>query len=100
MNDFVFDAYVPACICACIVYTWQDVAGAVLFLSSPGLARHVSGQTITVAGGMIRLCCMLCGLSVCCIVLMVWCATGMEGRQLWLPSDVNEDAVRARLKEQ
>jgi 3-oxoacyl-[acyl-carrier protein] reductase len=28
------------------------VARAVLFLSSPAMARHVSGETITVAGGM------------------------------------------------
>jgi 3-oxoacyl-[acyl-carrier protein] reductase len=30
----------------------EDVARAVLFLSSPAAARHVSGETITVAGGM------------------------------------------------
>lgn len=30
----------------------DDVARAVLFLSSPAMARHVSGETITVAGGM------------------------------------------------
>ncbi len=30
----------------------DDVARAVLFLSSPSGARHVSGETITVAGGM------------------------------------------------
>jgi len=30
----------------------DDVARAVLFLSSPAAARHVSGETITVAGGM------------------------------------------------
>ena len=30
----------------------DDVARAVLFLSSPSAARHVSGETITVAGGM------------------------------------------------
>ena len=29
-----------------------DVAAAVLYLASPALARHVSGETITVAGGM------------------------------------------------
>jgi 3-oxoacyl-[acyl-carrier protein] reductase len=30
----------------------DDVARAVLFLSSPSAARHLSGETITVAGGM------------------------------------------------
>jgi NAD(P)-dependent dehydrogenase (short-subunit alcohol dehydrogenase family) len=30
----------------------DDIAGAILYLSSPILAGHVSGQTITVAGGM------------------------------------------------
>ena len=30
----------------------DDVARALLFLSSPSAARHVSGETITVAGGM------------------------------------------------
>ena len=32
--------------------TPDDVARAVLFLSSPSAARHLSGETITVAGGM------------------------------------------------
>jgi 3-oxoacyl-[acyl-carrier protein] reductase len=30
----------------------NDVAAAVLYLASPTLSRHVSGETITVAGGM------------------------------------------------
>jgi 3-oxoacyl-[acyl-carrier protein] reductase len=30
----------------------EDVAGAVLFFASPALSRHVSGEAITVAGGM------------------------------------------------
>ncbi len=51
----------------------RDVAGAVLFLSSPALARHVSGEVITVAGGM-------------------------EGRVLWEREHVDEDAVRARVR--
>jgi len=32
--------------------TPEDIAGAILYLSSDKLAGHVSGQTITVAGGM------------------------------------------------
>lgn len=32
--------------------TPDDVAAAVLFFASPALARHVSGETLTVAGGM------------------------------------------------
>lgn len=34
------------------VASTEDVAAAVLYLSSPALARHVTGETITVAGGM------------------------------------------------
>ncbi len=49
-----------------------DVARAILFLSSPILARHVSGQTLTVAGGM-------------------------EGRVLWETDDVDAASVRERL---
>jgi NAD(P)-dependent dehydrogenase (short-subunit alcohol dehydrogenase family) len=30
----------------------EDIAGAILYLASDNLAGHVSGQTITVAGGM------------------------------------------------
>jgi 3-oxoacyl-[acyl-carrier protein] reductase len=34
------------------VATPEDVAAAVMYLASPTLSRHVSGETITVAGGM------------------------------------------------
>lgn len=34
------------------VASTEDVAAAVLWLASPTLARHVTGETITVAGGM------------------------------------------------
>lgn len=50
-----------------------DVARAVVWLCSPRLARHVSGQTITVAGGM-------------------------EGRLLWDEGEVDPAAVRARAR--
>ena len=49
-----------------------DVARAVAFLCSHAAARHVSGQTLTVAGGM-------------------------EGRVLWSELEIDEDAVRGRL---
>ncbi len=49
-----------------------DVARTVLFLSSPLTARHISGETLTVAGGM-------------------------EGRSLWKSGEIDEAAVRARL---
>ena len=51
-----------------------DIARTVLWLASPTLARHVSGQVITVAGGM-------------------------EGRVRWTADEVDEDAVRARLEQ-
>jgi 3-oxoacyl-[acyl-carrier protein] reductase len=50
----------------------RDVARAIVFLSSPLLARHVSGETLTVAGGM-------------------------EGRLRWSAGEVDAAAVRARL---
>ncbi|MCA9715317.1 MAG: SDR family oxidoreductase [Myxococcales bacterium] len=50
----------------------RDIADAALFLSAPGLARHVSGEILTVAGGM-------------------------EGRRLWAPGDIDEARVRDRL---
>ncbi len=50
----------------------EDIARAALFLCSPAAARHVSGQVLTVAGGM-------------------------EGRVQWEKSEVDEAAVRARL---
>lgn len=51
-----------------------DVARAVVLLSSPEASRHVSGEVLTVAGGM-------------------------EGRTLWADADVDEEAVRRRLRE-
>ena len=51
-----------------------DIARAVLMLSSPALSRHISGEVITVAGGM-------------------------EGRTLWPEADIDEDAVRKRARE-
>ncbi len=50
----------------------EDVARACLVLSAPLLSRHVSGETITVAGGM-------------------------EGRQLWTADDVDLRSVQSRL---
>ena len=50
----------------------EDVARAALFLASPAMSRHSSGQIITVAGGM-------------------------EGRVLWDVEDVDRDEVLARL---
>lgn len=46
-----------------------DVAATAAWLASPTAARHVSGQCVTVAGGM-------------------------EGRRLWEPEDVDGDAIR------
>lgn len=50
----------------------SDIARAVLFLSSPAMARHVSGEVLTVAGGM-------------------------EGRVQWAPEEIDEAAVKQRL---
>jgi 3-oxoacyl-[acyl-carrier protein] reductase len=52
----------------------SDIAKTVLFLSSPLAARHVSGEVVTVAGGM-------------------------EGRTLWKDDEIDEAAVRRRLGE-
>ncbi|MFT7465076.1 MAG: 3-oxoacyl-[acyl-carrier protein] reductase [Pseudohongiellaceae bacterium] len=52
----------------------KDIASTALWLASPLLARHVTGQIVTVAGGM-------------------------EGRVLWSPDDISEAAVRQRLEE-
>jgi len=52
----------------------EDIARAVLFLSSPGLARHVSGEVLVVAGGM-------------------------DGRTLWDEHEVDADRIRRRLLE-
>ncbi len=54
--------------------TPQDIAGSVVYLSAPGMARHVSGEVITVAGGM-------------------------EGRRLWTDADIDPNRVRQRLQE-
>jgi len=51
-----------------------DIARTVAVLSSHVAARHTSGQTLTVAGGM-------------------------EGRTLWSEDEIDEDAVRRRLGE-
>jgi len=50
----------------------KDIARTLVFLSSPLLARHISGETLTVAGGM-------------------------EGRLRWKPGEVDAAAMRARL---
>jgi 3-oxoacyl-[acyl-carrier protein] reductase len=52
----------------------KDVARAIVFLSSPLLARHVSGETLCVAGGM-------------------------EGRLLWERGEIDPARMRARLQE-
>ena len=52
----------------------EDIARAALFLASPAASRHVSGEVITVAGGM-------------------------EGRSLWETSQIDEGEVRRRLGE-
>lgn len=46
----------------------EDIANAAVFLSSDTLARHITGQTITIAGGM-------------------------EGRLLWQPDELNAGIV-------
>ncbi|TPV94809.1 MAG: SDR family oxidoreductase [Myxococcales bacterium FL481] len=51
----------------------QDIANAVAFLSSPALARHVSGEVLTVAGGM-------------------------EGRRQWRDAEIDVAAVIDRLQ--
>lgn len=51
-----------------------DVARAALFLASPAMSRHVSGEVITVAGGM-------------------------EGRVQWDPARIDEASIRARTRE-
>ena len=50
----------------------RDVARTIVFLASPLLARHISGESLTVAGGL-------------------------EGRLRWRPGEVDAAAVRARL---
>jgi len=51
----------------------EDIARAVLVLSSPAASAHVTGEVITVAGGM-------------------------EGRTLWQESDIDEAAIRNRAR--
>lgn len=53
----------------------KDVAKAAAFLSSPLAARHVSGQTIVLAGGM-------------------------EGRVLWPADAIDEARIRRRFREE
>ncbi len=50
----------------------RDIARAVVFLASPRAARHITGEIVTVAGGM-------------------------EGRVQWSPEEIDPDAVRRRL---
>jgi 3-oxoacyl-[acyl-carrier protein] reductase len=52
-----------------------DIARAVMLLSSHAASRHISGEVITVAGGM-------------------------EGRVQWNVDQVNADAIRERLKQE
>lgn len=51
----------------------RDIARTAVFLASPGAASHVSGETLTVAGGM-------------------------EGRLLWDEHEVRRDEILARLE--
>ncbi|MCO4746169.1 MAG: SDR family oxidoreductase [Proteobacteria bacterium] len=50
----------------------EDIARTAVFLSSPTAARHITGEVLTVAGGM-------------------------EGRRLWDPEEVDVDLLRRRL---
>lgn len=52
----------------------RDIARTALFLASPSMSRHVTGQVVTVAGGM-------------------------EGRVQWDPAEIDEEAVRRRAQE-
>ena len=52
-----------------------DIARVAVMLASPAASRHVSGETITVAGGM-------------------------EGRTLWKDAEIDAARVRARLDEE
>jgi 3-oxoacyl-[acyl-carrier protein] reductase len=46
----------------------EDIAHAAVFLSSDNLARHITGQTLVIAGGM-------------------------EGRLLWQPDEIDPKIV-------
>jgi 3-oxoacyl-[acyl-carrier protein] reductase len=52
-----------------------DIARAVLFLASPAAARHITGEVLTVAGGM-------------------------EGRTQWNSEQIDEAAVRRRVQQE
>lgn len=51
----------------------KDIARQALVLASPALSRHVSGEIVTVAGGM-------------------------EGRVLWEATEIDEERIRRRLR--
>lgn len=51
-----------------------DIARTVVMLSAPGVSRHISGEVLTVAGGM-------------------------EGRTLWSEQEIDEDSIRKRARE-
>ncbi len=51
----------------------EDIAHAVVFLASDRLARHITGQTVVVAGGM-------------------------EGRSLWQPDEIDVNAWQPSAK--
>lgn len=51
----------------------DDIARTVVALSSPAISRHTSGEVLTVSGGM-------------------------DGRTLWNEQDIDEDAIRRRVK--
>jgi 3-oxoacyl-[acyl-carrier protein] reductase len=55
------------------IATAEDIAAAIVFFCSPRLAAHVTGQTLTLAGGM-------------------------EGRLLWEVRDIDPEAIRRRLQ--
>ncbi len=55
------------------IATAKDIARTVLFLASPKLARHISGQTLSVSGGM-------------------------EGRILWGEKEINFEEVTRRMQ--
>lgn len=51
----------------------EDIAKAVVMLSSPAASRHTTGEALTVAGGM-------------------------DGRTLWNEDDIDEEAIRDRVR--